>query len=195
MLDRLAKNWVYGGSLAGVLLLLLAPLLLRGWTAVAAATFLCLPVYMLHQLEEHDRDRFREFVNARLGGGAEVLTTPVVFIVNIPGVWGVIAISLWLAARVNPGFGLIAAYLILVNGVVHVMPALVMRCYNPGLVTAILLFVPLGSYCLYATAQAGAGTVGMHVTGVVTAIAIHAGLIGYVMRVRRGLRREAAILR
>jgi len=195
MLDRLAKYWVYGGSLAGVLLLLLAPLLLRGWTAAATATFLCLPVYMLHQFEEHDRDRFREFINAKLGGGADVLTTRMVFVVNIPGVWGVIALSLWLSASVNPGFGLIAAYLVLVNAVVHIMPALGMRSYNPGLVTAILLFVPLGAYCLYATSRAGAGTISMHVTGAVTAIAIHVALIAYVLRARRALRREAPVLR
>jgi len=195
MLDRLAKNWVYGGSLAGALLLLLSPLLLRGWSAAATATFLCLPVYMLHQLEEHDRDRFRGFINARLGGGAEVLSTRVVFIVNIPGVWGVIALSLWLSASLNPGFGLIAAYLLLVHAVGHVMPALVMRCYNPGLLTAILLFIPLGAWCLYATEQSGAGSVAMHVTGAATAIAIHVPLIAYVIQVRRGLRQEAAVLR
>jgi hypothetical protein len=194
MLDRLAKNWVYGGSLAGVLLLLLAPLLLRGWGAADTATLLCLPVYMLHQLEEHDRDRFRQFINSKLGGGADVLTTRVVFLVNIPGVWGVIALSLWLSATVNTGFGLIAAYLVLVNAVVHIMPALVMRCYNPGLVTAILLFLPLGAYCLYATAQTGAGTIGMHVTGIAIAIAIHVALIAYVLRVRRGLQRKAPAL-
>jgi hypothetical protein len=195
MLDRLAKNWVYGGALAGVLLLLLAPVLLRGWSAVETATFLCLPIYMLHQLEEHDEDRFRRFVNAKLGGGAEVLTTRVVFIVNIPGVWGVIAASLWLCAKVNAGFGLIAGYLVLVNAVVHVMPALVMRRYNPGLVTAIVLFVPLGAYCVYATGQAGVGTAGMHIVGVMFAIAIHVALIAYVLRVRRDVRREAAVLR
>lgn len=184
-MDRLVKNWVYGGFAAGILLLLLTPLFARGWSAALTATYLCLPIYMIHQYEEHDRDRFRAFINANIGGDADVLTPGVVFLVNVPGVWGVIAVSLWLAAAANPGFGLIAAYLVLVNGVVHILPALGMRRYNPGLVTAIVLFVPVGGYCAWAAIEAGAGTMGYEVLGVGTAIAIHAALVVHVLARRR----------
>ena len=64
MLNRLFCYWVYGGALAGVLLLLLAPVLVGGWPLVLVATFLHLPAYRLHQWEEHDGDRFRLFFNA-----------------------------------------------------------------------------------------------------------------------------------
>jgi hypothetical protein len=115
MLHRLVVNRVYGGFLAGLLLLLLSPLFVYSWPPVLAATFFCLPAYMLHQYEEHDNDRFRAFMNRILAGGKDVLTLPAVFIINVPGVWGVIALSLWLAARVHPGFALIAVYLPLFN--------------------------------------------------------------------------------
>jgi len=48
MLHRLVVNWVYGGFLAGLLFLLLSPLFVRSWPPVLAATFFCLPAYMLH---------------------------------------------------------------------------------------------------------------------------------------------------
>jgi hypothetical protein len=111
MLDRLIANWVYGGFLAAVLLLLLTPVITRTWSPSLVVTFLLLPVYMLHQYEEHDNDRFRKFLNQTIGRGKEVLSPWIVFMINVPGVWGVIGLSLWLAAFVNIGFALIAVYL------------------------------------------------------------------------------------
>ena len=69
MFGRLIANWVYGGFVAGLLLLLLTPVLVHSWPAPLVATFLCLPVYMIHQYEEHDNDRFRLFVNQKIGKG------------------------------------------------------------------------------------------------------------------------------
>jgi hypothetical protein len=95
--------------------------------------FLQLPLYMLHQFEEQDNDRFRIFFNRTIGGGREVLSPGAVFIINVPGVWGVIAASFYLAAHAQIGYGLIAVYLTLVNGVVHIVTGTASRCYNPGL--------------------------------------------------------------
>jgi len=181
MLDRLIANWVYGGFLAGLLLLLLARVLVHSWPASLVATFLCLPVYMLHQYEEHDNDRFRRFVNQQIGKG-EVLSPMAVFVINVPGVWGVIGMSLALAATVGVGFGLIAAYLLVVNGTIHVIHAAMTRGYNPGLGTAIALFLPLGAYGIAAIQQAGGGTAVMHVVGAGAAIAIHGAIIVHVFR-------------
>ncbi|MDE3155320.1 MAG: HXXEE domain-containing protein [Acidobacteriota bacterium] len=182
MLQRLVTNWVYGGSLAGVLLLLLAPLLTRTWPASLAATFLLLPVYMVHQYEEHDDDRFRRFVNGTMGHGHEVLSRGDVFVINVPGVWGVIAISVYLAATVHVGFALIAVYLVLVNAVVHVLPALILRRYNPGLVTALVLFFPFGGFALRQVQQAGGGAAPDQALGLGLAIAIHAAIMLHVRR-------------
>ncbi|MGA9980613.1 MAG: HXXEE domain-containing protein [Candidatus Sulfotelmatobacter sp.] len=181
MLGRLIANWVYGGFLAGLLLLLLAPVLVHSWPAPLVATFLCLPVYMIHQYEEHDDDKFRRFVNQQIGKG-EVLSPLAVFIINVPGVWGVIGISLALTATVGLGFGLIAAYLVALNGIIHVIHAVITRGYNPGLGTAILLFFPLGGYGIAAIQHAGAGTALMHAVGAGTAVAIHAAIIVHVFR-------------
>lgn len=177
MLNRLVSHWVYGGFLAGVLLLLITPLLVHGWSPALLATFLCLPVYMVHQYEEHDADRFRLFFNATIGKGRDVLSPVDVFVANVPGVWGVCAVSFWLAATRDIGFGLIALYLVAVNALVHVIHALIFRRYNPGLATGILFFGPLAVVGISAVQRAGAGTPGMHALGMICAVAIHAAIL------------------
>ena len=185
MIHRLVVYWVYGGFLAGILLLVLAPLFVNGRPPALAAAFFCLPAYMLHQYEEHDNDRFRIFMNRILAGGHDALTLPAVFIINVPCVWGVIALSLWLTARVHPGLALIAVYLPLLNAVIHIGQAVVSRGYNPGLVTAIVLFLPVCSWCLWTIQKSGSGTPLMHAIGAASAFAIHAAIAVAVLRNRR----------
>jgi hypothetical protein len=185
MLNRLIDNWVYGGFLGGLLLLLLSPLITDHWPAALTATFFCLPAYMLHQYEEHDKDRFRAFVNRLLGNGHEVLTRTAVFLINVPGVWGGIAVALWLAARVDTGFALIAIYLLLLNGIIHIAQAAAARSYNPGLITAIVLLIPVGGWGLVAVEHSRTATLAMHATGLAAAVAIHLAIIIPVLRNRR----------
>jgi len=184
MLNRLFDNWVYGGFLAGLLLLALSPLITSHWPAALTATFFCLPAYMIHQYEEHDKDRFRAFVNHKLGNGHEVLTRGAVFLINVVGVWGGIASAIWLTARVNPGFALIAVYLLVLNAVIHVVSAVVARSYNPGLVSGILLFLPLGCWGWIAVEDSGAGTPAMHAIGLAAAVAMHLAIVIPVLRNR-----------
>jgi hypothetical protein len=179
MISRLMANWVYGGAMAGVLLVLLTPLIIAGWPGALAITFLQLPVYMLHQYEEHDDDRFRRFFNQVIGRGREVLTPGAVFVVNVPGVWGVIALAMYLVMLVNPGFGLIAIYLTLVNAVVHVLAGVVLRRYNPGLVTAVLMFLPLSAFSLLVFHRAGIDGAVFQAVGLASAIGIHLAIIAY----------------
>lgn len=182
MLQRLISSWVYGGFLAAILLLALSPLLVAGWPLPLAATFLLMPAYMVHQYEEHDRDRFRLFFNETIGQGFDVLSPLAVFITNVPGVWGVVALSLYGAVWFNLGWALIAVYLVLVNAVVHIVHAVLFRRYNPGLVTALVLFLPLGWFTLAVINRAGGGSSTFHVIGVSSAIAIHAAILLHVRR-------------
>lgn len=182
MLNRLIANWVYGGFLAAVLLLLLTPVITRAWSPSLVATFLLLPVYMLQQYEEHDNDRFSKFLNQTIGRGREVLSPSAVFVINVPGVWGVIGLSLWLATFVKIGFALIAVYLVLVNAVAHLVHSAIFRCYNPGLGTAIVLFLPFGVYALLTVQRAGGGSGLMHATGLLVAVGIHGAILAHVRR-------------
>jgi Protein of unknown function with HXXEE motif len=188
MLQRLCTSWVYGGFLAGFLMLALVPLLLPPvWPAALLAVYLQLPIYMLHQFEEHDQDRFRAFFNRTIGKGREVLSPEAVFVINVPGVWGVIAASLLLARFVSPGLGLIAIYLTLMNAAFHIMASAVTRAYNPGLVTAIVMFLPAGLYGLREVNATGVAGWPAHALGVGIAVAIHVAIVAYArVRLQRG---------
>ena len=148
---------------------------------------------MLHQFEEHDDDRFRRFVNGTIGEGKEVLSRFDVFVINIAGVWGVDTVAFCLAAQVRIGFGLIAVYLSLVNSVGHCLQAIAMRRYNPGLVTAIVLFIPLGGITLWVFAGISEVTLTDHLIGLAAAILIHAGIIARVVTRKRQLARPAVV--
>ena len=180
MFNRLISYWVYGGFLAAFLLLGLMPVFTHFWDLPLILVYLQLPVYMLHQLEEHDDDRFRRFINNLIGGGRDVLSKGAVFVINVPGVWGVNLLSILLAFSVDLGFGLIGVYLTLVNGLVHVAQAIRLRSYNPGLVSALVLFIPVGGFALASVIRSESVTVGYHLLGLGSAILIHVAIIAWV---------------
>jgi hypothetical protein len=180
MINRLISYWVYGGFLTAFLLLGLMPVFTRFWDLPLILVYLQLPVYMLHQLEEHYDDRFRRFINHLIGGGRDVLSKGAVFVINVPGVWGVNLLSILLAFSVNLGFGLIGVYLTLVNGLVHVAQAIRLRSYNPGLVSALVLFFPVGGLALAHIIRSESVTVGYHLLGLGSAIGIHVAIIAWV---------------
>jgi len=186
MFSRLVQYWVYGGFLAGILLLLLLPAFARDWSAALLGVFVQLPVYMLHQYEEHDNDRFRLFVNRMMG--KDVLSHQAVFIINVPGVWGVNAASFLFAFYVSIGYGLIGIYLTLVNAVTHVVVALVSRSYNPGLGTAVLLFLPAGVFGLRAMQGMDEVRWQHHLLGLLIAVGIHVAIVVYTMVNRHNTR-------
>ncbi len=186
MFDRFVHNWVYGGALAGVLLLLLLPVLNQGWPLVLVLVYLQMPVYMLHQLEEHDADRFYNTVNDMIGSGREVLPHEAIFFINI-GVWMLNLVSFALATNVGIGWGLLGAYAMLVNAVAHIAQAARLRRYNPGLVTSIVLFLPIGGGGVWAISAGGEATLPQHVVGLTVALLIHAGIVAYVLTNARRL--------
>lgn len=148
MLDRLVTHWAQGTGLAGLLLLALTPVLSTHWPGWLVATWLCLPVYMLHQFEEHDGGRFGAFVNELFGDGREILGPQAIFLINVPLVWGIAGASFGLATLGHTDAGLLGLYLVFLNGLLHIAQAVALGRSNPGLWTAIVLFVPLGLYGL-----------------------------------------------
>lgn len=187
--DRLTHAWVYGGFLAGFMLLALLPVFTAGHSLAFLFIVLQLPIYMLHQYEEHDDDRFRRFVNRTVGDGLEVLTPGAVLVINIAGVWLVNVVAIWLVAIHGIGFGLIPIYAVLVNALVHIVPALATHRYNPGLTTATVLFLPLAGVAVWQVAATGQAGLGYHLLGLGVAVALHLAIVGFVLLRRRRLAR------
>lgn len=190
MLRRLVDNWVYGGFLAGLLLLALTPVLARDWPLALCLVYFAIPVYMLHQFEEHDSDRFHRKINEVFGKGQDVLPPVAIFLINIPVVWGVNALA-FAAANVDLGWGLIALYTLVANCLTHVVQAAVARAYNPGLGTAILLFLPLGVFGSYAVITTTNVTLTQHLVALAVAIGAHLAIQAYVFSNVRRLSRVA----
>ena len=166
-MQGIIKYWVYGGTLAGILILALSPVICFAWPLALTLVFLQLPIYMLHQFEEHNHDRFRTFFNDILGKGQPVLSEGAVCFINTVGVWGV-------------------------NALIHIVQAVALRRYNPGLVTAIVLFLPLSILALWAMHLTGQATPQQHALGLVAGIGIHLAIIAYVRVRLRTLSRPAS---
>jgi len=169
MLNRLFRNWAYATPPIALLLIGLYPFM---GAALAWPLFLSLPVYMIHQYEEHDDNRFAVFLNGMMGPEKRGLSPPAIWIVNVIFVWFLLLAVFQLAAR-TPGWGVLAAYLLAINGILHVVWAAKFRKYNPGLWTSIFLFLPLAIWIL-ATIPAA---LSIHIVSVVLVILLHAGIM------------------
>jgi hypothetical protein len=171
--DRLTANWVYGALPLAVLLIGFAPFV----DGILLPVYLSLPVYMLHQYEEHDADRFLKSINLMLGPRARGLTHGSVWIINVVFVWFLL-LAVFFAARAAPGWGVVAAYLMGINALVHIAAAIRTRQGNPGLVTAIVLFLPLAVW-IFAVQPA---SLVQHLTGAGLILALHGAIAAWATR-------------
>ena len=175
----LNEHWVAAALCTGSVLTLLLPALAQQSNAAWLLTYSLLPVYMFHQVEEHTGDRFRNFVNEKVFGGIEALSHTAVLWINLPGVWGVGLLSIYGATYMGIGWGLSMVYLVVVNALVHVVAAALWREYNPGLWTALVLFLPVGTLALLVTSRHPGVRQLHHAVGLGTAIAIHVAIVVY----------------
>ncbi|MEL6866171.1 MAG: HXXEE domain-containing protein, partial [Bacteroidota bacterium] len=111
--------------------------------------------YILHQYEEHWIDVFgnyyafyvfnNDFILGNLGAtdsSTKPLTKEAIFVINTSLVWLVGALAIWRSPKHL--FPLIAmASIIIVNGLVHILAGLAKLQYNPGVLTSIIIFIPL----------------------------------------------------
>lgn len=167
--------WI-GFVLAAILLSVLVftdrfrtPGIASRWNDPAWLAVLGLPLYMVHQFEEHGIDlagvhyAFRAALCGTMGF-ADVSACPIPFsfitAVNVGSVWGASALA-YAFGRRRPLIALSAYGIPLVNAVPHVASALKDQGYNPGLLTAILLFVPVGVWAMRVGLRAGIGRRGV----------------------------------
>jgi hypothetical protein len=137
---------------------------------------------MLHQYEEHAGDRFRLWVNDWIGHGRDVLTPIATFWINSLLVWLLDVVALYLACCVSLSLGLIAIYLPLLNAFGHIIPAIVKRQYNPGLVTSVVVFLPVGLFSTSIVSRAAGCSLHDHLLALGVAIVVHGVIIAHVRR-------------
>lgn len=178
----LTRNWQYAGAVTAAVLLLLSPVWLRFAPFGLAIVCLQLPVYMLHQVEEHHHDAFRAFFNLRLGGGREALTPRAVLVINLVGVWLVDVIAIYLATFVDLSWGLVAVYLAVVNGLVHLGAGIAFREYNPGLISGLVLFLGFGGWSAVTVSSLSDASMSVHIVALLVAVGTHAAILVHVRR-------------
>ena len=186
-LDWLVGKWHWPAAtlFAACMLLALTPVWVSTMGVVVALVLLQLPIYMVHQFEEHTGDRFRAYVNEHTAH-CEALTRNGTFVINSVGVWGIDLLMIYLAVFVSPIYALAAFYLPLINGTTHILQSIIRREYNPGLWTSLVLFWPVAGWGLYYVSQKIAAPWSAQALGFGIAIAVHAAIIVYVVsRVRR----------
>ena len=149
-----------------------------------------LVLYIVHQFEEHGIDlqgaryAFRGEM-CRVMGYAHAVSCPIpesfITAVNVGSVWGACVFA-WVLGRHRPVVALSAYGIALVNALTHIVPALWEHAYNPGLVTAIVLFLPAGLWALRVGMRAGIGGRGVFaiiVGGVLTHAVLMGSLLAY----------------
>lgn len=116
---------------------------------------LLLVAYLIHQFEEHWIDffgnyyAFYDYLNTLLlsvlgvQDSSLMLVSPAaIFVINTSLVWLVGIIAIWRSP--NHLFPVLAMNgIILVNAISHILSGIVNLSYNPGLLTAIAIFMPL----------------------------------------------------
>lgn len=194
----LAWPWIGLGFAAVLVVLLFATNLPRSegprWRDPRWLSFLAVAVYMVHNVEEYGiaangvAHAFPDSLCTLLGQPpypACGIPTEFFLFVNLPLVW--VAAPL---AAILGGRRLVALTLwgvIAVNAVVHIAPAIALREYDPGLLTAVVLFVPLSVW----TARALVGRTGPFrrralIWLLLAGVLMHAVLAGSVLLYLRG---------
>ena len=147
----LYMNWAKLCLILSVVTTLMVFLVVGTSNVVLFFIFIQIPVYLLHQFEEHAwPGGFKNYINQRVFKANSTdypLSDVNVFWVNIPIIWILMPIFAGLSYS-NLFFGLWIPYFAVINSLTHVIAAVIKREYNPGLVVSLVLGIPIGIYTL-----------------------------------------------
>jgi hypothetical protein len=168
----LDNHWLGSGIVLLGALSIMLPVLAVRLSGAELTVIASVVLYLIHQMEEHTGDAFRTYINTALGHGKVVLTPRDVMVINVGLVWILFGACLVASTFLSPDFALVPVYLMLVNAAVHIVAAAVKRQYNPGLGTALALFLPFGAGALWASGPFRLA----HGLALLAAILVHAAI-------------------
>ena len=152
-MDKILFYWPWAGLFFGIGMILFLILKRKveisqgsGWFAIL------LPLYMVHQFEEHGVDlfghafAFQAFLCDTIGFHGDLVNCPAtpwfLMMVNVGTVWILGGAAAWFGSR-RPFIGAAMNALLLTNGIVHIVAGIRAGGYNPGLASSLVIFLPV----------------------------------------------------
>ncbi len=150
-MNWLYKNWSKLSVLIAVFFTLFTLIYIKPSNIILFLIWIQIPIYLLHQFEEHSRNGFKNYVNRNVFNVSEgnyPLNDKNIFWINIPIIWILMPLFASLAL-INPFFGLWIPIFAVINSVSHLIFSIVNRHYNPGIMVSLFLGIPVGLYALF----------------------------------------------
>lgn len=158
--DFLVQNWMKLGTYGAPVILFVffsvrTEQIKLNLTNIPLMSVVFLVAYIIHQFEEHwidlrgEQYAFYKDVNQLLLGVLNApdstvmpLTPASIYMINTALVWLIGSLAIWRSSKqLFPTLAL--AGITLVNGMGHLVLGITKQAYNPGLLTAIVIFLPL----------------------------------------------------
>ncbi|MEO1148502.1 MAG: HXXEE domain-containing protein [Cyanobacteria bacterium J06638_22] len=192
--DFLVQNWMKIGTYAAPLLLFAFFSTRTEKTVFVLAdtklmSVLFLVAYIIHQFEEHWVDLFGEQyafysdVNQLLLGVLNSQNSTImplspesIYVINTSLVWLVGILAIWRSPE-HLFSSLAMAGITLVNGISHIILGIAKQAYNPGLLTAIVIFLPLAIIFYRAVLAKTAGVGKQVIVSIVWAFLAHVFMV------------------
>lgn len=150
MTNWLYNNWAKLSVFLAIIVTVLIYIFIKPDNFLLFLIWMQLPIYLLHQFEEHNWNGFKNYVNRNIFKVKEddfPLNDKIIFWVNIPIIWVLMPIFSDLSS-INMMFGLWIPYFAVFNSLTHVIFSIRNREYNPGLFVSLILGIPVGIYTL-----------------------------------------------
>lgn len=193
--DFLAAHWMKVGTFMAPFLLLVALTFRSAGDLRAEPRFLALLLllaYIIHQFEEHWVDlysriyAFHPYLNTFLAdltgaeAGTQFMSMAAVLVINTSLVWLVGALAIWRGGD-HVFAPLCMTAIAVVNAGSHIGAGFANGGYNPGLLTSLVLFLPLGISVYLWLLQSGLASLRLVGLSILWAILAHVIMIGGIL--------------
>ncbi|MCE5214993.1 MAG: HXXEE domain-containing protein [Methanobacterium sp.] len=182
MVNWLYRNWAKLSVLLAIVVAIIIFVLIKPENIVIFLIWIQIPIYLLHQFEEHAGDGFKNYINRKVflvEEGDFPLNDKNIFWINIPIIWILMPIFASLSS-LNVMFGLWIPYFAVFNSLSHVIFSIRSREYNPGLIVSIVLGIPVGIYALIIFYSYIAVPTIISILSIVFALMLHLIIFGYI---------------
>lgn len=181
-MDWFYKNWSKLSLGVAAVLTLLIFIFIKPSNTLLFLIWIQIPIYLLHQFEEHSRNGFKNYVNRKVFNvedGNYPLNDKNIFWINIPIIWILMPLFAILS-NINPLIGLWIPFFGVINSLSHVIFSIAHKQYNPGILVSLILGIPVGVYTLiifYSSAMISYLVTGLSVG---FAVVLHAIVLLYI---------------